>query len=639
VCRWSLKAGLIEYQVHEEDMSAEPKRKPKQDYVMGNAAITRGAVEAGVRVATGYPGTPATEILEEFVEYPHVAAQWSANEKVALETALGASLTGTRAMAVMKHNGTNVATDFIMHLNFTGVAGGLVLISADDPGGLSSQNEEDSRILVHTYANLPVFDPSSAGEAKAMVKDAYELSEKTQMCFVLRPVMRICHSRAVIDFEDYDPASIPKASWKDDRDRYIMSGVEVRELGGIKRPQVRHRWLNEKYIELAALFEDSPYNHIEEGQGSLGLIGCGIGYTYLKEAEALLGHHFPTLKLCTLPLPEKMVLSFLGDKQTVIVFEEIEPVVQNLIKQLCQDHGLPVKVLGRSGFYPQDGELTIPMILEALKKAQPGLTMKQEIEACRVDLEIPIRTRTQCVGCAYRGLLHVLKRVARRKKGVVFGDIGCHDAGAFKPLELQSTIYCMGSSIPMATGAYFAGLKRPLFAMIGDSTFFHLGLNGLINAAWQGADLVVILCDNGVTAMTGFQPHPGSGMNVYDQPAPQVDLEKLGQAIGVTVRRVNPYDLKETRQALIAASEEKGVSLVISSAPCHLRASRRGEALFEPRPVRVVAEDCNGCRICITEFGCPALVFDMNREKVSIDELSCVKCGLCAEVCPQEAIR
>ena len=607
-------------------------------YVMGNIAITRGAVEAGVRVVAGYPGTPATEILEGFTEYPEIHAEWSCNEKVALEATLGASLANVRAMAVMKHNGTNVCTDILMHLNFTGIAGGLVLISADDPGGLSSQNEEDSRILVHTYANLPLFDPCSAVEAKAMVKDAFELSEKTQMCFVLRPVMRVCHSRGIVPFDRYNASGRPKARWKDDRERYIMSAVEVRELGGIKRPQARHRWLNSKYTEIQQLFEKSPYNHIEEGEGDIGLVGCGIGYTYIKEVESMLAKKHPILKLSTLPIPNKKVLDFLRDKKSIIIFEELEPVVENLIKELCHERQISVEVLGRSGFYPSDGELTVQMVLDAVKEADPEAEVNEESEPCELDIDVPVRTRTQCIGCSYRGLLYNLKRIAKRYKGIVFGDIGCHDAGAFKPLELQSTIYCMGSSVPMATGAFFAGEERPVISIIGDSTLFHLGLMGLINASYQGGNQVVVLCDNGTTAMTGFQPHAGSGVNLLGEPSPKVDIDKLGEAIGVRVYHVDSYDIRSTYATLEEAVQSEGVSLVVASQPCYLKGSREGFTFFESKAVRVDQEKCNGCMICINDFGCPALVYDPAVKKVHIDELSCVKCGLCSEVCRRGAI-
>jgi len=524
-------------------------------------------------------------------------------------------------------------------LNFTGVSGGLALVSADDPGGLSSQNEEDSRILVHTYANLPVFDPSSALEAKAMVKEAYILSESTRMCVALRPVMRVCHSRAIIPFENYDPADAPSPHWVDDRERYIMSAVEVRELGGIKRPQARHRWLNAKYREIQARFENSPFNSIEDGEGDVALVGCGIGYSYVKEAQAIIGSRLPVFKLCTLPIPIDRTLRFLKGKKRVVVFEELEPVVENLIKTLCQEHRIDVEILGRSGFYPSDGELTVSTVINAVKKAAPSLENTRSPEVRRLSIDIPVRTRTQCVGCAHRALLYSVKRIARKRKGIVFGDIGCHDAGAFKPLELQSTIYCMGSSVPMATGAFFAGEGRPVFSIIGDSTFFHLGINGFINGTYQGATQVVILCDNGTTAMTGFQPHPGSGVNFYGEISSHVDLVKLGESVGATVFTADPYNLDATYETLLEASGTHGLSLVVASKPCFLRASREGVKLFEPLDgVRVDQERCNGCMVCINDFGCPALVYDAAAGKVHIDEISCVKCGLCIHVCKRGAI-
>jgi indolepyruvate ferredoxin oxidoreductase alpha subunit len=278
------------------------------------------------------------------------------------------------------------------------------------------------------------------------------------------------------------------------------------------------------------------------------------------------------------------------------------------------------------------------VVTDAVRNADPKLRVSNEIPDIDPGIEVPVRTRTQCVGCSHRAMLYNVKRVARKYKGIVFGDIGCHDAGSFKPLELQSTIYCMGSSIPMATGAYFAGEKRPVFSIIGDSTFFHTGVTGLINAAYQNSKQIVILADNGTTAMTGFQPHPGSGINLHGQPALKVDLKKLGESLGIHVHKVDPYNLKSTRKTLTRAVEEDGVSLVVVSSPCLLMARRKGEQLFEKRRVKVDPQKCAGCMVCINEFGCPALVFDPVGEKVHVDELSCIQCGLCEQVCVKGAI-
>ncbi len=617
-----------------ETQAADAGPGTEARFVMGNEAIARGAAEAGVRVVAGYPGTPASEILTSSVGIPDAYVEWSTNEMVALQLTQGASLCNQRAMAVMKHNGTNVTTDFLMHLNFTGVRGGLVLISADDPGGVSSQNEEDTRILTHTYAHLPIFDPSSPVEAKAMVSSAFELSEQTELCFVLRPVMRVCHSRTLIDFEPIHATHRP-ADFVDNRSRYVMSAVVEKSEGGQMRPVVRHRWLNQKQIELQALMEASPFNSVESGTGRIGLVGCGIGYAYCKEAEEKVGRKLPILKLGTLPLPRQKVLAFAERVDTLIVFEETEPVVERLLKEMLYQAGRKVQVLGRSGFIPSEGELSEKVVLKALADCDPSY-QPFVIPPPALAVNVPMRTRTQCVGCSHRGLLHALKLAARRSKGVVVGDIGCHDAGSFPPMELQSTIYCMGASIPMGSGMAQSGLDRPVFAIIGDSTFFHSGLTGLVNAVHNAARLVVIVADNRTTAMTGFQPHPGSPENARGEPAREIRIEKIAAALDVPVQIVDPYDLDETLGALNEAAKRPGVSVIVASAPCYLYSKGRGEMIFEVHKPTLDLDACNGCRVCIDYFGCPAIRFD--GTKASIDAMTCVGCGLCVDVCKRGAI-
>lgn len=603
-------------------------------YIMGNEAMAKGALEAGVKVVTGYPGTPATEIVEYCLQGDQVYVEWSVNEKVALEMAMGASLCNVRSMAVMKHNGTNYATDFIMHLNFTGVRGGMVLVSADDPGANSSQNEEDTRILIHTYAHLPLFDPATPAEAKEMIKEAFELSEKTGSCYVLRPVMRICHSRSIIE-DGAKVDMVQEPDFQSDRSRFVMSAVSEPKAGGLMRPMWRHRLLNEQQAEFTRYAEESRFNSVEQGEGRIGLVGCGIGYTYIKEAEALLNRKFPVLKLGALPLPKNKVISYLRDLDVVIVFEEVEPVVERMLKQICHEEGLAVKVLGREGYLPAEGDLTSETVIEALRKQ--GLVEGGETEAPKVSA--PIRTRTQCIGCPHRGLLSALKQVARKKKAVVTGDIGCYDAGSFPPIELQSTIFCMGSSIPMASGIAKTGIDRPVMAVIGDSTFFHNGLLGLVNAVNNRSNITVIVCDNSTTAMTGFQPHPGSGTNIYKEQIPAISLEKIGEALGIKTRVVNPYLMEEAKAAVAEAVEEEGVSLVISRAPCLLLSSRRGEKeVFSRRPVKMDLEKCNGCKICLNDLGCPALHYVADEKKVHVDYNNCVQCGLCADICRRGAL-
>jgi len=420
-----------------------------------------------------------------------------------------------------------------------------------------------------------------------------------------------------------------------DRSRYVMSAVVEKSAGGQMRPVVRHRWLNQKQHELEALMEASPFNAIETGAGRIGLVGCGIGYAYCKEAEEIVGRKFPILKLGTLPLPREKVLAFADSVDTLVVFEETEPVVERLLKEILYDAGVKVQVLGRSGFLPAEGELSDRTVLQALATLDASF---QEFlpQPLSPSVSAPMRTRTQCVGCSHRGLLHALKLVARKTKGVVTGDIGCYDAGAFPPMELQSTIYCMGASIPMGSGIAHSGFDKPVFALIGDSTFFHSGVPGLINAVHNDARLVVIVADNRTTAMTGFQPHPGSAENVRGGEARATSIEKIAEALGVPVQTVNPYDIDETVAALNQAVKHPGVSVIVASAPCFLYAKGRGETLFERHKVAVDAERCNGCRVCIDYFGCPAIQFD--GAKASIDPLTCVSCMLCVDVCQRGAI-
>jgi len=607
-----------------------------KEYLMGNEAIGRGAVESGVKVVAGYPGTPATEILEYVSQYPEVHAEWSINEKVALEVTTGASLCHTRAMAVMKHNGTNVVLDFLMHINFTGVRGGLVLISADDPGAFSSQNEEDSRIITYLDAHLPVFDPWCPQEAKDMVKAAFELSEKTELCFVVRPVMRVCHARSPVSVEEITTVS-REPSFEDDRHRFVMSAVAEPEAGGVLRPVLRHKWLNQKQPILLQIMEESPFNHIEEGEGNIGLVACGTGYAYVKEAEKIMGKKFPILKLGTLPLPKDKVIKFANKMKKLVVYEDSEAVVERLIKELLYDKNIRIEIVGRSGFLPTEGELSTSVVLRSMAALYPEL--EKLIPATKVlEVETPVRVRTQCVGCQYRGLLHALKLVIRKTHGIVSGDIGCYDAGSFPPLELQSTIFCMGSSIPIATGIAYSGNKQPVFAIIGDSTFFHNGVLGLLNAIHSQLDMVVIVCDNRTTAMTGFQPHPGSDIDAKGQPAVAIDAGKLALAAGATSAQVvNPYNIPEVLKALNKAVKEKGVSVVVASCPCYLQGRRTGDIGFTPRKVSLDAELCNGCKVCIDYFGCPAIHF--SNKKATIDQTTCVECGMCADVCKRGAVK
>ena len=602
-----------------------------KQFMLGNEAIARAARESGVRVVAGYPGTPATEIVDHCASYPEVYAEWATNEKHAFEVAGAASLTNQRSMAVMKHNGTNAAADFLMHINFTGIHAGLVLISADDPGGLSSQCEEDTRVLIHNYAHLPIFDPSSVQEAYEMTKAAFDLSEKHELVFALRPVMRINHAGCMVTYGEIMPND-NKPEFIIDRSRFVMSAVAEKALGGELRPKMRHRWLNEKQVGLKAYAEESPFNHIEAGEGKIGFIGCGIGYAFLKEAEEIYGKKLPILKLGTLPLPEQKVLSFVKSLTKVVIFEEIEPVVERLIKQLCFENKIILEVLGRESYLPKEGEITAGFVLTGIESAiadQPYPESKQA-------QYIPARTRTQCPGCSHRGLLFAMKNVVNKNGGVVLGDIGCHDAGTFEPIKLQATIYCMGSSIPMAHGVKAAGFDKPVYALIGDSTFFHNGLTGLASAIYNNGNITVVIAYNSTTAMTGFQPHPATGNNLNEK-VQGMDPGAIATAMGAKVFRCNPYNVAETEKVITEATAQAGVKVVIAEALCYLKYAREGRVSYTAKEVTVDTEVCNGCSVCVRTFGCPAIT--IVDKKAVIDKSGCNGCGVCISVCNKGAIK
>jgi len=447
--------------------------------------------------------------------------------------------------------------------------------------------------------------------------------------------MRVCHARSQVALEEVTPVG-KEPFFEDDRSRFIMSAVKETKAGGVLRPVVRHKWLNEKQAELLKIMADSPFNHVEEGEGDIGLVACGVGYAFVKEAEKILGRKFPVLKLGTLPLPREKVLQFARRMSKLVVYEDSEAVVEGMLKQLLYDEGIKVAVAGRSGFLPREGELSTTVVFKSLATLYPELE-KSIPETKPLEMKIPIRTRTQCVGCQYRGLLHALKLMARKTHGIVAGDIGCYDAGSFPPLELQSTIYCMGSSIPIATGIAYSGTKQPVFAIIGDSTFFHNGVLGLLNAIHNGVRMVAVVCDNRTTAMTGFQPHPGSETDIRGEPAVAIDVARLAIAAGATsAQTVNPYDIPGVTKALEKAVAEQGVSVIIASMPCYLLARRTGDIGFTPRKVSLNQDLCNGCKICVTYFGCPAIHFADG--KATIDQATCVECGMCVEVCKRGAI-
>ncbi|MBQ9881491.1 MAG: indolepyruvate ferredoxin oxidoreductase subunit alpha [Synergistes sp.] len=586
---------------------------------MGNEAIALGALAAGVSVAAGYPGTPSTEIIETLAHLhrPGVSVQWSVNEKAALEVAAGAAYAGARSLCTMKQVGLNVASDPLMSLSYIGVKGGMVIAVADDPGPWSSQTEQDTRGFAK-HANLPVFDPSSPEEAYMMVRTAYEFSEKYSLPVFMRPTTRVCHASA--DVELSEPAGIKKPGGFERRPEWcIFPALSYR----------RHGELEVKQYEMARDFDSMPYNRIE-GSGRKGVAVSGVSYLYAKEAVSELGADVALYKAGTpYPLPEKMTKDFLASVDSVLVIEELDPVVE---EQLLIEAAGKVPVLGkRSGDMPKNGEYSFEIVKEALIKylALPQPQPEKEAEALP---QLPVRPPVLCAGCPHRASFYAAKVASKGfKKSVYCGDIGCYTLGNAAPLNMVDTCLCMGAGITLAQGIALADKDAKCFAFIGDSTFFHTGIPGVINAVYQGTDITMIVLDNHTTAMTGHQPHPGTGKRADGSGAPALDIETLLRACGVEhVSNVDPFDFPATVKAIKEAAEFQGVSAVIARAPCIAQ-------IKKPATVRFVNNGCIKCGRCVAEIGCPAITPD-NTGLAVINAPLCTDCGLCAFVCPVSAI-
>lgn len=593
----------------------------KRRLLSGNEAIALGAYAAGVRVATAYPGTPSTEILEEISRFPEVYAEWAPNEKVALEVGIGAALGGARTLVAMKHVGLNVAADPWMTLPYIGINAGLVLVSADDPGMHSSQNEQDNRYYAK-MAKVPMLEPADSQEAHEMVKLAFELSEKYDSPVLFRVVTRVCHSRSVVEYrEERKEVDLP----------YVKDYIKRVMVPGHAR--LRHPVLIKKLDVLEEEAELFPYNRVEMRSKRVGIITSGICYHYAREA-------FPEasiLKLAfTHPLPEKLIHDFASHFHRIYVVEELEPYLEEGLKVMGIDAVGKIRI-------PRSGELDPDMVgksLGELIEMDTGIRGGGWSPPAAHDLpagteELPARPPTMCAGCPHRGLFYLLSRL----KLIVSSDIGCYTLSVFPPIEGIDCQVCMGASVGMALGLEKAfltskenqGKEKKVVVALGDSTFIHGGITGLIDIVYNRGVSTVIILDNRTTAMTGFQNHPGTGKTAKGEPAHELSLEDLCRAIGVSsVRVVDPWDLKETERAL---KEEIGAghpSVIIARRTC-VQIDRERDF----KPFRVKVELCDGCGRCL-RLGCPALV--RRGEAVFIDEGLCAGCSLCFQLCRRKAI-
>ncbi|MGA2566991.1 MAG: indolepyruvate ferredoxin oxidoreductase subunit alpha [Pseudolabrys sp.] len=577
----------------------------------GNEAIARGAWEAGVKVAAAYPGTPSTEILETLAEYPaeDLHAQWSTNEKVALDVAIGASFAGKRALAAMKHVGLNVAADAFMSQAYIGVNGGLVLAVCDDPGIHSSQNEQDTRFY-GVLATVPVLEPSDAQEALDFTRLAFELSETFDTPVIVRSTTRLSHTRSPVAVGDrHEP---PPRAFIEKPSKNVMIPAHARP---------RHGAVIEREARLKAYFAEAPISRWEAGDTSFGVITAGTCYPYVREALP----DANVLKLgASWPLPDELLRRYCQSVDRIFVVEELEPVIEKEIR------ALGFEVEGKC-FFPRTGELSPELVRAGFEKA--GILEPQPLRNAWTP-EPLVRPPVLCAGCP-----HTSSFMAVRASGArVAGDIGCYTLACLDPLRGMDTTVSMGSSIGNAIGMAKAGETKPVVATIGDSTFLHAGIPGLIDAVYNQANITVLLLDNHITAMTGGQQHPGTGKTIRGEAAPSVDYEALVRAIGVKwVRKVDSYDLAAMHQSLRDAINHRGVSVLIADRPCVLDPVK-----IKGPPFAVIQEQCNACQACMN-LGCPAITWSgqlfEGRHKVQIDQSLCIGCTLCAQVCTVDCIK
>lgn len=588
--------------------------------LMGNEAIALGALRAGVQFVSGYPGTPSTEILETVAKHNpgDVYVEWSVNEKAALEVAAGASYAGARALVTMKQVGLNVASDPLMSLVYIGVKGGMVIAVADDPGPISSQTEQDTRHFAR-FAKLPVFDPSSPEEAYEMIGEAFDYSEKYGTPVLFRPTTRVCHGCAAIDLVDERRVKAPEGFVKDAK-WVIFPRLSYEN----------HKKIEARSEVLSRDFSAYARNTLT-GSGRKGVAAGGVSYEYLMETLGAAGVECKVLKVATpYPFPEELALDFLKGLDEVMVFEELDPVIERELTYLCGKHHLNVTIRGKlTHDMPAAGENTVENVRAALL---PFLGLAAEASQAPALPPLPQRPPVLCAGCPHRASFYAVKCAAKGKKAVFSGDIGCYTLGNASPLNMVDTCLCMGADVTIAQGLHRIKPDAKNFSFIGDSTFFHTGIPGVVNAVYNETDITLIVLDNSTTAMTGHQPHPGTGRTMMGNITDKISIEAVLRAIGVKfVKRQNPFDLKGAIGAVREAMDYPGVSAVLFEAPC-IAVTKPGT------PLSVDAEKCTACRRCIRELGCPAVVLDHENGKVKIERAMCTGCSVCAQVCPAGAI-
>lgn len=595
------------------------------EFLMGNAAIAMGAIAAGLNVVSGYPGTPSTEVLETTAKHNDgsIYVEWSTNEKAAMELAAGAAYCGARTMVTMKQVGLNVASDPLMSLAYIGVKGGMVILVADDPGPISSQTEQDTRRFA-AFSKLPCFDPSGVQEAYDMIQEAFAYSERYHTPVLFRPTTRVCHGYASITVKDAAEYQVnsPEGFVKDSSKWVIFPKLSYQN----------HIRMEKRNTELQSVFSDYPRNRIYPETDTAcqkGIATHGISFSYTM--EALHGKAAPRLlKVATpFPFPEQLAVEFLQGLDEVLCLEELDPVIEQELVYLCGKYHLPTRIRGK---LTEDVALAGENSCDSVAADLAAFLGWQPPEQNTADQppELPVRPPVLCAGCPHRASFFAVKEAMKGKKSVFCGDIGCYTLGNAMPLDMVDTCLCMGAGVNMTQGIGKIELDTTCFAFVGDSTFFASAITGMVNAVYNQANMTLVVLDNSTTAMTGHQPHPGTGKTMMGQVVDKVSIEDTLHGIGVkTVETVNPLHLQEAIDCVKRVAVQDGVKAIIFKSPCAV-------LIKSGKPAQIEESKCIQCKKCIRTLGCPAIM--LQDGKVQIEQALCTGCGLCAQVCPTAAI-
>lgn len=595
----------------------------QKEYLMGNEAIAMGAIAAGVNVVAGYPGTPSTEVLETVAKKrtEDIYVEWSVNEKAALELGAGAAYSGARVLVTMKQVGLNVAADPLMSLEYIGVKGGFVILVADDPGPISSQTEQDTRTFA-AFSKVPCFDPSSVQEAYEMIQEAFTYSEKYHTPVFLRPTTRVCHGYAAVDIKEPEEYTVhtPEGFVRDTKHWVIFPKLSYQN----------HLNIEERNERMADDFSAYHGNQMVKANGAKkGIVTSGVSVTYVKETLKEI-ENVSLMKVGTpFPFPEKLAFEFLSELDEILCIEELDPFLERELLRVCGKYHLSVKIYGKMSHHvKRAGENTRQSVKQNVYEFIGKETETRNVLSDAPQL--PVRPPVLCAGCPHRASFYAVKQAMKGKKSVFCGDIGCYTLGNAMPLDMVDTCLCMGAGINIAQGIGKIESDTVCFAFVGDSTFFASAITGIVNAVYNQANLTVIILDNSTTAMTGHQPHPGTGHTMMGEIVQKINIEAVLHGIGVeVVETVNPLELEQAVLCVKETASKPGVKAIIFKAPC-IAVTKPGKALY------VKEEVCIGCKKCIRELGCPAIV--LKEGQVKIDTSLCVGCGVCRKVCPVHAI-